>query len=141
MTDLQTNIVIVLMGGACFAIVYKIPIRYFFHAAVLAMLAKLSMEFLQPHSHIAFSTFLTSFAIASISHIIARITGKPAQAFLVPGVMYLVPGTAIYKGFSAALVNDFSVTVPSLISTLTTTAAISFALLLANWVVPSKRTL
>jgi uncharacterized membrane protein YjjB (DUF3815 family) len=130
-----------LLGGTCFAIVYRIPRRYFAHAALLAMLAKITITLIGQKSHIAFATFLTSLAIAVLSHLFARSTGKPAQAFLIPGVMYLVPGTPLYKAFSAALASDFQTMSQSLVLTITVTASISFALLLANWVVPSKRTL
>lgn len=140
-SDSMLSMFFALLGGSCFAIVYRIPLRYFVHAALLAMLAKISLDFLAARSHIAFATFLTSFIIATISHLFARITGKPAQAFLIPGVMYLVPGAALYKGFSAALANDFATTSVALVLAMTITASISFALLLANWVVPSKRTL
>ncbi len=135
------NVLIAIFGGACFAIVYRIPKRYFIHAALLAMLAKVLIGVFEQKSHIAFAIFLTSFIVASISHLFARVTGKPAQAFLIPGVMYLVPGTSLYKGFSSALANDFTAMTQSLVLALTITASISFALLLANWVVPSKRTL
>lgn len=130
-----------LLGGACFAVVFRIPRRYFIHASLLAMLAKITVEIISPAGHIAFATFIASFLIASISHLFARYTGKPAQAFLIPGVMYLVPGTSVYGAFSAALVNDLAAMSSALILSLTVTASISFALLLANWVVPSRRTL
>jgi len=130
-----------LLGGACFAIIFRIPRRYFIHASLLAMLAKIITELMTPHSHIAFSTFIASLLIAAISHLFARITGKPAQAFLIPGVMYLVPGVTIYRAFSAALAGDFKTMGTMLVLALTITASISVALLIANWVVPSRRTL
>jgi len=71
----------------------------------------------------------------------ARATGKPAQAFLIPGVMFLVPGTSLYKAFSGALNADYQSAMTLLVQAVIVTASISFALLLANWVVPSKRTL
>jgi uncharacterized membrane protein YjjB (DUF3815 family) len=132
---------IAFLGGMCFSVVYKIPRKYFLHASLLSMLAKIVVELLARNSHIAFATFVASVVIAVISHIFARTTGKPAQAFLIPGVMYLVPGASMYKGFSAALENDFTTMNTTIVNSLTITAAISFALLLANWVVPSKRAL
>jgi uncharacterized membrane protein YjjB (DUF3815 family) len=105
------------------------------------MLAKLGTLVLGSVTHISFATFVIAFVVAGLSHVIARITGKPAQAFLIPGVMFLVPGTSLYKAFSGAMSNDYELGMTLLVQAVVVTASISFALLLANWVVPSKRTL
>ena len=132
---------IALLGGACFAIVYKIPRRYFIHATLLAMTAKLTVDFLSAKTHISFATFFAAFLVGAVSHVFARSSGKPAQAFLIPGVMYLVPGTSLYRAIASAMTNDFTATSSALAQAVIVTASISFALLLANWIVPSKRAL
>jgi uncharacterized membrane protein YjjB (DUF3815 family) len=55
--------------------------------------------------------------------------------------MFLVPGTSLYKAFSGALSADYQSAMALFVQAIIVTASISFALLLANWVVPSKRTL
>ena len=139
--DRAVTFLVALLGGACFAVVFRIPRRYFIHASLLSMLAKITVEIVSTRAHVAFATFIASFLIATISHLFARSTGKPAQAFLIPGVMYLVPGTSVYKAFSAAVANDFVTMNTTIVLSITITASISFALLLANWIVPSRRTL
>jgi uncharacterized membrane protein YjjB (DUF3815 family) len=128
-------------GGACFGIIFKIPHRYFIHATMLAMIAKLGVNYISAKTAIGFATFVSAFIVGSASHIFARVTRKPAQAFLIPGVMFLVPGTSLYKAFSSALGNDYQNTMALIVQALVITASISFALLLANWIIPSKRTL
>ena len=139
--DTNLTFLTTFMGGACFAIVYKIPRRYFLHAALLAMTAKLCVDYLSAKTHVSFATFAAAFLVGAVSHIFARGTGKPAQGFLIPGVMYLVPGTSLYRAIASALANDFDATSKSLVQAVIVTASISFALLLANWIVPSKRAL
>jgi uncharacterized membrane protein YjjB (DUF3815 family) len=135
------DIIIAAIGGACFGIVFRIPPRYFLHATILAMIARLGASMIGSSTHIGFATFVSAFAVGAISHVFARITGKPAQAFLIPGVMFLVPGTSLYKAFSGALSADYQSAMALLVQAIIVTASISFALLLANWVIPSKRTL
>ena len=135
------NILIAALGGACFGIIFKIPPRYFPHATVLAMLARLGASAIAERAHIGFATFVSTFIVGAVSHLFARMTGKPAQAFLIPGVMFLVPGTSIYKAFAGAMSADYENAITLLMQAVIVTASISFALLLANWVVPSRRTL
>lgn len=135
------DILIAALGGACFGIVFKIPPRYFLHATILAMIARLGASRIGASTHIGFATFVSTFIVGAISHVFARLTGKPAQAFLIPGVMFLVPGTSLYKAFSGALSADYQLAMALLVQAIIVTASISFALLLANWVIPSKRTL
>lgn len=130
-----------LLGGACFAVVYRIPRRYFLHATLLAMIARILVFAIAAKTQVAFATFVASFVVGAISHLFARTTGKPAQAFLIPGVICMVPGTSLYRAFSAALIGDYSTANLAVAQALSVTASISFALLLANWVVPSKRML
>jgi uncharacterized membrane protein YjjB (DUF3815 family) len=135
------ELLIAALGGACFGIVFRIPPRYFIHATTLAMLAKIGVLCLGSKTHIGFATFVVTFVVGSLSHLFARFTGKPAQAFLIPGVMFLVPGTSLYKAFAGAMSSDYQMSISLLVQAIVVTASISFALLLANWVVPSRRTL
>ena len=135
------DLLIAAIGGACFGIIFRIPPKYFIHATILGMIAKLGATAIGEKAHIGFATFVSTFVVGSISHIFARITGKPAQAFLIPGVMFLVPGTSIYKSFAGAMSADYQSAMALLVQAIVVTASISFALLLANWVVPSRRTL
>ena len=129
------------LGGACFGIIFRIPPRYFIHATILAMIAKLGAAAIGQSAHIGFATFVSTFVVGAISHVFARMTGKPAQAFLIPGVMFLVPGTSLYKAFAGAMNADYHSAMGLLVQAIVVTASISFALLLANWIVPSRRTL
>jgi uncharacterized membrane protein YjjB (DUF3815 family) len=136
-----TNLMMVALGGASFGVVFRIPYRYFPHVVLLAMIAKLSLNLFSLKAGLGFATFVATFIVGSISHLIARKTGKPAQAFLIPGVMFLVPGSTLYKSFTDAMNADYQAAMALLVQAIIITISISFALLLANWVIPSKRTL
>jgi uncharacterized membrane protein YjjB (DUF3815 family) len=135
------NVFVAALGGACFGILFKIPTRYFLHSTVLAMIAKLGAGMLAERSHIGFATFVSAFVVCSISHLFARASGKPAQIFLIPGIMFLVPGSSIYKAFSGVMSGDFIIAQTLSAQAIVVTVSISFALLLANWIVPSRKLL
>ncbi len=135
------NLLIAAIGGASFGIVFRIPYRYFLHVVLLAMVAKLGVDVISQKANVGFATFVSTFIVGAISHVFARATGKPAQAFLIPGVMFLVPGTSLYKSFAGAMTADYQAAMALLVQAIIVTVSISFALLLANWVVPSKKTL
>ena len=94
-----------------------------------------------PDGEGGFATFITALGIGCLSHVFARTTRAPAQCFLIPGVMFLVPGTYIYRAFSAALDRKLEEAATLSLATVTITVGISFGLLLANWLVPAKKTL
>ena len=139
--DSTSMFVMALLSGACFAVVYRIPRRYFLHATLLAMIARMCIFVIGAKTQLSFATFVASFIVGAVSHLFARTTGKPAQAFLIPGVISMVPGTSLSRAFSAALIADYTQAYIAVGQALSVTAAISFALLLANWVIPSKRML
>ena len=135
------NVFVALLGGACFGILFKIPIRYFVHSTVLAMIAKLGAGVLAERTHNGFATFVSAFVVCAISHVFARASGKPAQIFLIPGIMFLVPGTSIYKAFSGAMTGDFNSAMTLSAQAIVVTVSISFAIHLATWIVPSRKSL
>jgi uncharacterized membrane protein YjjB (DUF3815 family) len=139
--DRLTFSFVALMAAACFAIVFKTPRRYFIHTVALGMLSGVGIHLFPPHVHVGFSTFTVALVVGCLSHLLARATGKPAQAFIIPSVMFLVPGAYLYRGFSQAMAKDYTMMGESFLTAISITLAISFGLLLANWVVPAKRAL
>ena len=129
------------MAAASFAIIFKTPRRYFLHTVALGMLAGVGIHTFPPQVHISFSTFAVALIVGCLSHLLARATNKPAQAFIIPSVMFLVPGAYLYRGFAQAMAKDYMPMGESILTAVSITLAVSFGLLLANWVVPSRKTL
>ncbi len=133
--------VFTLLGSASFAVAFKVPKRYFLHAVALAFCGRVALTVLETDHEIALVTLAIAFVIASISHLLARYTSAPAQAFLIPGIIFLVPGTYIYRAFSAALSDHTTEAIQHVLTVISVATAISFALLLANWILPSRKSL
>lgn len=135
------NMAVALVGAICFAIVFRTPIRYFPHTVCVGFVSCLAPRYLPAAWHVGFSTFVAALITASLAHAFARFTSAPAQCFLIPGVIFLVPGTSIYRAFSAALQSQMQQAVILSLQAVSITCGISFGILLANWLVPSRKTL
>jgi len=139
--DRLTFSVVAFMAAACFAIVFRTPRRYFVHTVALGMLSGVGIHIFPENVHVGFSTFTVAMIVGCLSHLLARATGKPAQAFIIPSVMFLVPGAYLYRGFAQAMAKEYMNMGESFLTAISITLAISFGLLLANWIVPSRRVL
>lgn len=141
MSDQLFHYLAALVGAAGFAVVFRTPRRYFFHTVIIGFCSAIGSSLFPKTLHVGLSTFFTALGIACMSHVFARLTRAPAQCFLIPGVIFLVPGTYIYRAFSAALEQKMDDAVNLGLAAVTITVGISFGLLLANWAVPTRKTL
>ncbi len=132
---------VAILGAACFAVLFRTPKRYFLQTVFIGFVSSSCISHMPKHWHVGFATFLVALLIASLAHLFARITRAPAQCFLIPGVIFLVPGTYIYRSFDAAITGKGAVAVDLGLSAVTISFGISLGLLLANWIVPSRRSL
>lgn len=130
-----------IIGAACFAVLFRTPKRYFLHTVFIGFCSGVGIRSFPATWHVGFSTFVTALSVASLSHIFARASRAPAQCFLIPGVIFLVPGTVIYRAFSAALEHKIDEAMTLCLAAITITIGISFGILLANWLVPPRKTL
>ena len=130
-----------MIGAACFAIIYRVPYRYIIPTVLVGTFANIAIKALPLIWHIGFSTFVTALFIGIFSHLFARYTSAPAQTFLIPGVIFLVPGTTIYRAFNQAIEGNTTQATALLLATVTISSGISFGILIANWLVPSRKTL
>jgi uncharacterized membrane protein YjjB (DUF3815 family) len=125
-----------LLGACGFAILFGVPRRYLYLTALIGGLSGFAYASRPSHFPASAWLFLLAFAIGTTSHIMARITNSPAQGFLIPGVVMLVPGSIIYRGFNQIFTENYDMAWPILAQAGMAAIAISFGLLLANWLAP-----
>lgn len=130
-----------LLGAISFAVVFRTPRHYFPQTVLVGLFAGLAPRFLPSGWSVGFTTFIAALGCGAISHAFARTTRAPSQCFLIPSVIFLVPGTTIYRAFSAALQEENTAAFTLALNAITTTCGITFGLLIANWIVPSRKTL
>ncbi len=140
--DLLQKIIASLISALAFGVMFRAPRRYLHLTVLIGGVSSVSYYLFRPEQFPPVVwVFLISFAIGSLSHVMARMTASPAQGFLIPGIIVLVPGSLIYQGFSKLFSDRPEAAWPFLVNGIMVGIAISFGLLLANWIAPSSSTL
>lgn len=79
-----------------------------------------------------YANFLGTLALALLSELSARIFRQPVTAFVVPGIIPLVPGLGIYKGMFAVINNDYNGGMAMLLTAVTDSCAIAVGVMLVS---------
>lgn len=107
-------------------------------AAYLAYLgARLGADALGP----AFGAGLGACALAIFSNLLARVRRIPAAITLVPGLLVLVPGSLGFRGFTSLISEDAVMGVSLVAQMLAVGASLVGGILVANVILPSRRSL
>lgn len=89
-----------------------------------------------PGSHAA---FLTAFLLAATATVYARNTSRPAQLFLMPGMLLLVPGALSFRSLETLLRGDVLASASQAADMVTIAGALVMGLLVASVLVPSRK--
>ncbi|MBL8920316.1 MAG: threonine/serine exporter family protein [Myxococcaceae bacterium] len=87
------------------------------------------------------AAFVSAVVLAASANAFARSTRKPAQLFLLPGLLLLVPGSFGFKSFDALLRGDYTQGASQAVDMFTLAGALVMGLLVANVVVPPRKIL
>jgi uncharacterized membrane protein YjjB (DUF3815 family) len=126
-------IIAALIGAAAFAILFRTPRRYFLLTTLIGALPLILLRTVPNDGNIGFGNFVAALLAGCMSHGAARLAKAPAQCFLIPSVILLVPGTYIYRAFNASLGRHFDDALSIGLTATVITLGISFGLLLSNW--------
>lgn len=96
--EIVREFILCTIAAIFFAIVFKVPGRALLFSSVLGAVGYIFYVILTPlmPSNIA-SYFLATFLMAASSEIMARFLKMPATVFLIPAIIPLVPGIALYQ--------------------------------------------
>jgi len=129
------------IGALSFAVLFRAPKRYLHHTVILGCLASILINHWRELLGQGLATFYTAFIVGALGLALGRLTGKPAQGFLIPSIIFLVPGVRIYQAVDYALHDNYAAAGETMFGALMIVVAISFALLLVNWLIPIRRAL
>ncbi|MCA2978549.1 MAG: threonine/serine exporter family protein [Myxococcaceae bacterium] len=87
------------------------------------------------------AAFTSALVLASLANAYARTTNRPAQLFLLPGLLLLVPGSFGYRSFDALLRGDYTQGASQAVDMFLLAGALVTGLLVANVIVPPRKVL
>lgn len=116
-----------------FALVFQVPKKAILISAINAgigwLIYKITIEYI---GSAYIGTFLSAFVISLISEFCAKIFKHPALIFIVPGVINLCPGEAIYDTMKFFINNQSQDVIISLFKTMALAGAIAFGIILSS---------
>ncbi|MFT3713070.1 MAG: threonine/serine exporter family protein [Archangium sp.] len=85
------------------------------------------------------AAFVTAFVLAAAANIYARNTARPAQLFLMPGMLLLVPGALSFRSLETLLHGDVVTSASQAGTMIIIAGALVMGLLVSSVVVPAKK--
>ena len=130
-----------LVASAAFAIIFSVPKNLVGAALLVGAVGWIVTAFGVRYLPASLSAFTASLVVASIANGIARFTQRPAQIFVVPGLVLLVPGSFGFISLESFLRGDFLNGAAKGFEMFLTAGAIVIGLLVANVLVPPRKLL
>ncbi len=111
----------------CFGLLLEMPKRYLLSAGFVGGAAWMVYLLVEQAASNIVAAFVSTLAVALISHMFARIWKAPVTIFLVAGILPAVPGASIYRSVYYIIQNDGSLANHYLMETLQIAGAIALA--------------
>ncbi len=112
-------------------------IKYAAIVGSVSWLAYIYLDYIK--ADVILQAFLSAIVVAWISHVLARVLKAPVTIFLVPGILPLVPGGAIYNSVYNYMSNEYDLGNFYFIQTLQIAGAISMAIFIMDSVFRQTR--
>jgi uncharacterized membrane protein YjjP (DUF1212 family) len=131
-----------LAAGASFAVIARVPRRWLVLALGGCLVAGASIEASRVYfPEVALCTFFGALATGLYANACARWTRRPAQLFLVPGMVLLVPGMFGFMSFGRLFTGDIEAGAAGAFQTLMVGAALATGIVAANTTLPPRKSL
>lgn len=133
---------IALLGASlAFAVLFAVPRAYLWTAVASGAIGYIATAVGVRHlpGHVA--AFTAAFAVCATSNVFARVTGRPAQLFQLPGLTLLVPGSFGFLSLESFLSGDFVRGAGQGFQMVLVAAALVTGVLVSSVLVPPKKLL
>lgn len=116
-----------------FAVILEMPKRFVLYAGFIGAGGWFLYLFVSQNGHsVIMAAFVSTLAVAFISHIFARVFKAPVTVFLVAGILPSVPGTSIYRSVYYLINNNGGLTDFYLVETLQISGSIAVAIFIMD---------
>jgi uncharacterized membrane protein YjjP (DUF1212 family) len=138
---LEWQAMALLAASLAFAVLFAVPRTYVWAAIASGAIGYVATSLGTRHlpGHVA--AFAAALAVCTTSNVFARVTGRPAQLFQLPGLTLLVPGSFGFLSLESFLSGDFAKGAAQGFQMLIVAAALVTGVLLSNVFVPPRKLL
>jgi uncharacterized membrane protein YjjB (DUF3815 family) len=137
MNDLK-SLLTPLLASFCFAVLFRVPRRYLLEVMLIGCLTYWVKEIGKLYVGLSYATMGASMVVGIVGAILARHYKQPAQLFILPAVIFLVPGIYIYNAIRHFMSAQTSMSAAEVLHIFYITLSISSGLLIANWIRPTN---
>lgn len=134
------QVVALLFAALGFGVMLGLP-REKLHIALLSGAAVWIVTALTRPLPGAHAAFINALVLAIGANLAARATGRPAQLYLMPGMLLLVPGALSFRSLDSLLSGDAVVGLGGLADVMMIAGALVMGLLVANVAMPPRKAL
>ena len=121
----------VFIGVVGFGIILEVPNKYLAYSGIAGTVGWAAFLLGQQLLPVG-SVFFSSFCIALLSQIFARMLRCPVTVFLIPGIYPSVPGAGIYRTVYYLIIGSKSMASYYLVETLTTAGMIALGIYIVD---------
>ena len=132
--EIITSFIFAFIATMAFAVLFQSPKKILLTDGLIGAVGW--VVFISLRDQMGYSSFYANFfgtlALALLSELSARIFKHPANVFVIPGIIPLVPGLGIYKGMFAVINNDYNGGMSILLTAITDSCAIAVGVMLVS---------
>lgn len=130
MIFLLTQFILAMFATAGFSVIFRVPAKRIPACVIIGALGWVAYEIsMHYYSSPTLGCFIGACVVGLLSNYAARLLKDPATIFIIPGILCLVPGSAIFNTMASTLDEDFSDAAQIGLQTLAMAGAIALGLL------------
>jgi uncharacterized membrane protein YjjB (DUF3815 family) len=136
MLHLLTEFILAMFATAGFSLIFRVPIRHIPACVIIGACGWVTYEIsMYYYASPSIGCFFGACNVGLLSTIASRMFKDASTIFVIPGILCLVPGSAIFNTMAALLRDDFSSAMDVGMQTLLMAGAIAFGLLVIGAVI------
>jgi uncharacterized membrane protein YjjB (DUF3815 family) len=129
------------LASISFGVIFSVPRRLLVHAVISGAIAWIATAFGAQHLPVSLVAFTAALLVSLYANLAARVTHRPAQTFLLPGLVLLVPGSFGFLSLEAFLRGEYLGGAAKAFEMFLIAGAIVIGILVATVLLPARKIL
>lgn len=131
----------IFLGAVAFVIIFNARMKDFGWFLISGGISILTIQFLSDTIGSETAIFLAALLVGGVSNIFARLLKRPALTMILPGIIFLVPGSIGFRGINLIVDNNSVAGMDMALQTLSVSMLLVAGLFFANYVINPRRSI